>query len=185
VLQQTPAANRKARQHRNRNAKIVATLGPASGDRLTIQALFEAGADVFRLNLSHGTHEDHRQRLGAFVNGSILLKEGDSFRLDLDRDVSGDQQRASMPHPEIFHALSAGTDLLLDDGRVRLRVERFGFDFVETRVMLSAESASGKYPLEAVRMMNIIIAQTEADQCYREETYASQIPHRPVPARPS
>lgn len=49
--------------HRNRNAKIVATLGPASSDRSTIQALFDAGADVFRLNFSHGSHADHKQRL--------------------------------------------------------------------------------------------------------------------------
>jgi pyruvate kinase len=148
--------------HRKRNAKIVATLGPASADRATIQALFEAGADVFRLNFSHGTHADHKQRLdtireierdagrpigvlldlqgpklrlGTFANGPVILKEGDSFRLDLNRDKAGDQTRAPMPHPEIFSALEVGTDLLVDDGRVRLRVERFGPDFADTRVM--------------------------------------------------
>lgn len=148
--------------HRKRNAKIVATLGPASADRATIQALFEAGADVFRLNFSHGTHEDHRQRLdtireierdagrpigvlldlqgpklrlGTFANGPIVLKEGERFRLDLNREKAGDQTRAPMPHPEIFSALEVGTDLLVDDGRVRLRVERFGPDFAETRVI--------------------------------------------------
>lgn len=148
--------------HRNRNAKIVATLGPASADRETIQALFEAGADVFRLNFSHGTHADHKERLdtirsierhagrpigvlldlqgpklrlGTFANGPILLVEGASFRLDLERDKPGDQTRAPMPHPEIFNALEVGTDLLVDDGRVRLRVESFGPDFAETRVI--------------------------------------------------
>jgi pyruvate kinase len=148
--------------HRIRNAKIVATLGPASTDRATIQALFEAGADVFRLNFSHGSHEDHKQRLdtiraiegetgrpigvlldlqgpklrlGTFAQGSVQLAEGAAFRLDLDRDQPGGQERAPMPHPEIFAALEAGTDLLVDDGRVRLRVERCGPDFADTRVI--------------------------------------------------
>ena len=148
--------------HRKRNAKIVATLGPASADRATIQALFEAGADVFRLNFSHGTHADHKLRLdtireiereagrpigvlldlqgpklrlGTFANGPVVLKEGDRFRLDLNREKPGDQSRAPMPHPEIFSALEVGTDLLVDDGRVCLRVESFGPDFAETRVM--------------------------------------------------
>jgi pyruvate kinase len=147
---------------RTRNAKIVATLGPATGDRDTIRALFEAGADVFRLNFSHGTHEDHKQhletiraierevgrpigvladlqgpklRIGTFANGSIQLAEGASFRLDLERDKPGDQTRAPLPHPEIFNALTGGTDLLLDDGRVRLRVERCSPEFAETRVI--------------------------------------------------
>ncbi|WP_179403683.1 pyruvate kinase [Burkholderia guangdongensis] len=147
---------------RNRNAKIVATLGPASADRETIEALFHAGADVFRLNFSHGTHEDHKQRLdliraieadvgrpisvlldlqgpklriGTFAGGPIQLAAGDRFRLDLDKDKPGDQTRAALPHPEIFAALEAGTDLLLDDGRVRLRVERCGPDFAETQVI--------------------------------------------------
>jgi len=147
---------------RTRNAKIVATLGPASADHDTIRDLFEAGADVFRLNFSHGTHEDHKQRfdiiraierevgrpiavlidlqgpklrVGTFANGSVQLAEGASFRLDLDRDKPGDQTRAPLPHPEIFNALTEGTDLLLDDGRVCLRVERCGPEFAETRVI--------------------------------------------------
>lgn len=148
--------------HRHRNAKIVATLGPASADRATIQALFEAGADVFRLNFSHGTHADHKQRLdtiraieresgrpigvlldlqgpklrlGTFANGPVVLVEGATFRLDLNHEQPGDSTRAPMPHPEIFTALEVGTDLLVDDGRVRLRVERCGPDFADTRVM--------------------------------------------------
>ena len=114
------------------NAKIVATLGPASADRATIEALVRAGADVFRLNFSHGTHADHKQRLdlirsiesdigrpigvlldlqgpklrvGTFANGPVRLVEGASFRLDLDRTTPGDATRAPMPHPEIFAAL--------------------------------------------------------------------------------
>ena len=74
-------------------------------------------------------------RLGTFAKGPIILVEGTSFRLDLNRDKPGDQTRAPMPHPEIFNALEVGTDLLVDDGRVRLRVESFGTDFAETRVI--------------------------------------------------
>ncbi|MEI7612015.1 MAG: pyruvate kinase [Betaproteobacteria bacterium] len=148
--------------HRNRNAKIVATLGPASADKKMVEALFEAGADVFRLNFSHGSHQDHMRslsiirevehksgrpigilldlqgpklRLGKFSKGPIHLVEGESFRLDLDNDKLGDQKRAPMPHPEIFTALHKGAELLIDDGRVRLCVENCGPDFAETTVM--------------------------------------------------
>src|SRR4030095_11082999 len=142
--------------------KIVATLGPASDERQTIQALFDAGADVFRLNFSHGAHEDHKRRLdlirqveresgrpigvlldlqgpklriGTFSDGPVSLVEGKAFRLDLDTNTPGSATRVALPHPEIFAALAAGTDLLLDDGRLRLRVEKFGKDFAETRVV--------------------------------------------------
>lgn len=148
--------------YRKRNAKIVATLGPASANKEMIRALFEAGADVFRLNFSHGSHADHRRnvelvraaeqevgrpigilmdlqgpklRLGTFADGPVHLVEGARFRLDLDQSKPGDQERAPMPHPEIFAALQQGAELLVDDGRVRLRVERFGSDFADTRIM--------------------------------------------------
>lgn len=143
------------------NAKIVATLGPASADRATIEALVRAGADVFRLNFSHGTHADHQQRLdlirsieadigrpigvlldlqgpklrvGTFANGPVKLVEGARFRLDLDHKA-GDATRAPLPHPEIFAALGPGAELLLDDGRLRLKVEKSGQDFAETIVI--------------------------------------------------
>jgi len=148
--------------YRKRNAKIVATLGPASANPETVRALFAAGADVFRLNFSHGSHADHQRnieliraterevgrpigvlmdlqgpklRLGSFTGGKAVLEEGAAFRLDLDAARPGDAQRAPMPHPEIFAALEDGTDLLVDDGRVRLRVESHGADFAETRVI--------------------------------------------------
>src|SRR5512143_647106 len=144
------------------NAKIVATLGPASADRATIEALVRAGADVFRLNFSHGTHADHKQRLslirsieadigrpigvlldlqgpklrvGTFPNGPVKLVEGAPFRLDLDRTRPGDVTRASLPHPEIFAALKPGAELLLDDGRLRLKVVKSGPDFADTTVV--------------------------------------------------
>ncbi|MEN7530180.1 pyruvate kinase [Cupriavidus sp. DL-D2] len=147
---------------RLRNAKIVATLGPASTSPEIIEALFDAGADVFRLNFSHGSHDDHRQRLdtireieqargrpigvlldlqgpklriGTFADGPIQLPAGASFRLDLDRDQPGTVSRVSLPHPEIFAALREGTELLLDDGKIRLRVDHCGRDFAETTVV--------------------------------------------------
>jgi len=147
---------------RLRNAKIVATLGPASTTLDVIDALFEAGADVFRLNFSHGTHEDHRQRLetiraverergrpigvlldlqgpklriGTFLDGPVQLTSGAAFRLDLDRDAPGTRERVSLPHPEIFAALHKGTELLLDDGKIRLRVDNCGPDFADTTVV--------------------------------------------------
>jgi pyruvate kinase len=147
--------------HRQRHAKIVATLGPASSDAETIQALFEAGADVFRFNFSHGSHEQHRARcdivrrieqqtgrpiailldlqgpklrVGSFANGPVTLIAGNAFRLDLD-GTPGTSRRAPLPHPEIFAALEAGTDLLLDDGKIRLRVQACGADFADTTVI--------------------------------------------------
>ena len=147
---------------RHRNAKIVATLGPSSSTQETIRRLFEVGADVFRLNFSHGTHEDHKKRydiirtverqvgrpigvladlqgpklrLGTFANGRIQLSVGDSFELDLDGGP-GSQDRVSLPHPEIFKALSPGVQLLLDDGKVRLEVERSNERSATTRVLV-------------------------------------------------
>ena len=120
---------------RHRNVKIVATLGPASDDYETIKALHLAGADVFRLNMSHGSHDDIAQRhntirkieeelnspigiladlqgpklrVGEFKNKSETLVEGQEFRLDLKTDL-GTSKRVSLPHPEIFAALTIGS----------------------------------------------------------------------------
>ena len=155
---------------RTRNAKIVATLGPASADRHTVRQLFLAGVDVFRLNFSHGSAADHRARylmlreleaetgrpigiladlqgpklrVGTFADGPVMLAEGAAFRLDLD-PTPGNAQRAGMPHPEIFVALVPGTELLLDDGKLRLSVERCGRDFAETRVMVGGKLSERK-----------------------------------------
>lgn len=158
------------RSRRPSQTKIVATLGPASTSPEMLKALFDAGADVFRLNFSHGTHADHRQRyaliraleqevqhpiailadlqgpklrVGTFAGGKIALKAGQSFRLDMAA-VPGDETRVQMPHPEIFAAIGSGTELLLDDGKVRLRVTRSGADFAETTIVAGAALSDRK-----------------------------------------
>ena len=155
---------------RNRKTKIVATLGPASSSAEMIRKLFETGVDVFRLNFSHGTHEDHQKRvaivrkleeetgrpigifadmqgpklrLGAFRDGSIDLEKG--MRLTLDSNSApGNAQRVHLPHPEIIEALVEGSDVLLDDGRVHLRVVKKGRDFVETEVIAGKKLSDRK-----------------------------------------
>jgi len=146
---------------RNRSTKIIATLGPASSTAARIAELFDAGADVFRLNFSHGSRDDHRTRhrmireleqragrpigilcdlqgpklrVGAFVGGVAELKAGDIFQLDRTA-APGDRTRVQLPHPEIFEAVRPGLDLLLDDGRIRLRIERLAADRMECRVL--------------------------------------------------
>lgn len=155
---------------RNRQARILATLGPSSADTDRIRALHAAGADVFRLNFSHGTHADHAERyrqireieketgrpigiimdlqgpklrVGQFRDGRVQLKAGDGFRLDLD-EQAGDHTRAPLHHPEIFAALHAGTDLLLDDGKIRLRVNACGPDFADTTVVVGGALSDRK-----------------------------------------
>ncbi|MBB96818.1 MAG: pyruvate kinase, partial [Rhodobacteraceae bacterium] len=147
---------------RNRRVKIVATLGPASSDYDTIKALHEAGADVFRLNMSHGTQDDiaarhkiirqveedlestiailadlqgPKLRVSTFANGSEDLAEGDTFRMDLDADTPGDKTRVGLPHPEIFAALEPGARLLVNDGKIRMRVDSCGDDYANCTVI--------------------------------------------------
>jgi pyruvate kinase len=145
---------------RHRQAKIVATLGPASSSRDRIQALFEAGADVFRFNFSHGTHQDHQARydivrtieaemgrpitvladlqgpklrVANLVDGRVELPTGGIFRLDMDL-TPGDVNRVGIPHPEVFAALAPGVELLLDDGKLRLVVESCTADHAIARI---------------------------------------------------
>jgi pyruvate kinase len=156
---------------RMRNNKIVATLGPASATEAMIESLFLAGADIFRLNFSHGSHADHKARfdmirrieakhnrpigilqdlqgpklrVATFASGKVNLTTGQDFRLDLDTATPGDAQRVGMPHPEIFAAIKPETLLLLDDGKMRLRVKRCGADFAETEVLVNGELSDRK-----------------------------------------
>ena len=156
---------------RSRKAKIMATLGPASDEREVIAALFGAGADLFRLNFSHGEAADHRRRveiirsvereegrpigilldlqgpkfrLGTFGgDGAAEVREGDAFRLDLE-DRPGDAGRVTFPHPELYPALVPGTTVLVDDGRLRLTVTAHGADFAETEVAVGGELSDRK-----------------------------------------
>jgi len=145
---------------RLRRAKIVATLGPASSDAAMIARLFEAGADVFRINMSHTSQERMREliamirgierdtgrpigvlvdlqgpklRLGSFASGSATLSKDASFVLDGD-PAPGDSSRVSLPHPEIFAAVEPGHTLLIDDGKVRLTVTQAEPKRLVTRV---------------------------------------------------
>ena len=155
---------------RHRNVKIVATLGPASNDYAMIRALHEAGADVFRLNMSHGTHDDIRARhaiirqieqdldspiailadlqgpklrVGSFAKGEEELVEGAGFRLDLD-PAEGDATRVCLPHSEIFAALEPGANLLVNDGKIRLTVDRCGPDFADCTVAVGGTISNRK-----------------------------------------
>ncbi len=155
---------------RHRNVKIVATLGPASDSHDMLMAMFKAGADVFRLNMSHGTHDDiaarHRRvrrieretgrpiciladlqgpkiRCGTFREGEVELKAGEQFRFEMN-DAEGDQTRVSLPHEEVFSVLSPGSRLLVNDGRVHLTVEDCGADFANCRVAVGGEISDRK-----------------------------------------
>ncbi|MFK8077794.1 MAG: pyruvate kinase [Granulosicoccus sp.] len=155
---------------RRRNAKIIGTLGPSSNSHETIRALFDAGIDVFRLNFSHGTHEDHARtygiireieiergrpigiladlqgpklRVGTFANKSEMLKPGEKFVLDQD-PTPGDATRAPLLHPEIFAALTVGAQLLINDGKIRLKVLEFDEQRALTEVMVGGEISGNK-----------------------------------------
>lgn len=155
---------------RMRSVKIVATLGPASDTYDMIRKLSEAGADVFRLNMSHGTQEDIREkhatirdverdigrpigiladlqgpklRCGVFANGAEELVIGNSFRFDLD-ETEGNVNRVCLPHPEIFDALSLGETLLVNDGKIRLRVTDCGDDFAECDIEVGGTISNRK-----------------------------------------
>jgi len=155
---------------RLRRAKIIATLGPASSDGPTIARLFEAGADVFRINMSHTPQDRMREivasiraveeshgrpigimadlqgpklRVGSFSGGSTTLAKGEQFVLDSDSAV-GDTNRVYLPHPEILAGLQVGHTLLLDDGKVRLRAEETSPTRTVTRVEVGGKLSDRK-----------------------------------------
>jgi pyruvate kinase len=155
---------------RLRRSKILATLGPASSDSAMIRRLFEAGADVFRINMSHTPHDKLRElvktirnvesgygrpigilvdlqgpklRLGTFAEGAIQLKNGERFTLDSDK-TPGDSRRVQLPHPEILLALRPGHALLLDDGKVKLIAEDTTSERAVTRVVIGGRMSDRK-----------------------------------------
>jgi len=156
--------------HRSRRAKIVATVGPASADPQMLEALFYAGVDTFRLNFSHGAHEDHAKvhaairalevktkrpigilldlqgpkiRIGKLVDGRLTLIPGETIRFVLD-SAEGGKDAIPLPHKEIFAAISPGQDLLIDDGRVRVRVKGLGDDWLEAEVIVGGVISNRK-----------------------------------------
>jgi pyruvate kinase len=156
---------------RHRRTKIIATLGPASATVEMLEKLFRAGADVFRLNFSHGTQQDHAERIlmirevekrfgrpigiladvqgpklrvGKFAAGRVQLSPNNPFRLDLS-PTPGDVRRVQLPHPEIIAAARIGTTLLLDDGKLKLRVTRqVEGDHLETEVVVGGPLSDRK-----------------------------------------
>lgn len=155
---------------RLRRIKILATLGPASSDSASIRKLFEAGADVFRINMSHTPHDKMRElvatirnvessygrpigilvdlqgpklRLGNFENGFVELNNGAMFTLDSD-PAPGDKTRVHLPHPEILKALRPGHALLIDDGKLRLIAEETSPDHALVRVVTGGKMSDRK-----------------------------------------
>jgi pyruvate kinase len=183
---------------KRRHAKIIATLGPDTSSPEAIEALWEAGADVFRLNMSHSGRDDHRGRvkairaverklqrpigiladlqgpkfrIGTFAKGGIELAAGKPFRLDLS-DKPGDAKRAPLPHPDVIAALGPGNDILLDDGKVRLTVEKVGKDFVDT-VVATGGPLSDRKGVNVPGIVLPVSALTDKDR--RDLTFALEL----------
>ena len=143
---------------RGRKVKILATIGPASRDPEMLRRLLKTGADAFRLNLSHGEHGDHeaairairalekefgrpitiladlqgpKLRVGTFADGEATIPHGRHFTLDRD-PTPGSAMRVELPHPELFDVLEKGQRLLINDGKIRLRVQKAMADRIET-----------------------------------------------------
>jgi pyruvate kinase len=150
--------------------KIVATLGPASHDEKTIEELARAGADVFRINMSHASHEvlhetarrirevearlNHplgvlvdlqgpKLRVAKFAEGAVQLAAGQTFTFDSD-ETPGTTERVYLPHPEILESVAVGDRLLLDDGKLSMKATRVGTGFVETEVVYGGKLSDKK-----------------------------------------
>jgi len=155
---------------RLRRVKIIATLGPASNDEKTIEELTRAGADVFRINMSHASHDLLKQtvqrirsveerlhhpigilvdlqgpklRVGTFEGGSTQLKQGATFTLD-SNPAPGTAERVQMPHPEIIESVSVGDRLLLDDGKLQLKATKVGGGSIVTEVIYGGKLSDKK-----------------------------------------
>jgi pyruvate kinase len=147
--------------HRNRRAKIVATVGPASSSPEQLKELFLAGVDTFRMNFSHGVQDDHAKvhatiralerevgrpigilqdlqgpkiRIGTIRDGKIAVAAGETIRF-VREGGDGDKDAIPLPHDEIFAAIAPGQDLLVDDGRVRARVTGIGDHYLDATVI--------------------------------------------------
>lgn len=154
---------------RRRKVRILATLGPASNTLDQIRALYLAGADAFRINMSHGTHEQHatvighiralekelgrpmtiladlqgpKIRIGRFES-PVDVRAGRHFTLDSSKNL-GTERRAHLPHPEIFGAVEPGQRLLIDDGKIVLLVKSTSSESIETEILVGGQLSSNK-----------------------------------------
>ncbi len=174
---------------RDRNTKIIATLGPSSSTFEMIESLFLSGVDVFRLNFSHGDHAGHLQnlhfiqdvekkynrpigvladlqgpkiRIGVIENGPVTLKSSDLFELHL-HPVRGTEKAVQLSHPEIFNVAEKGTSLLLDDGKIKLTVLKNKENILTCEVIVGGPLSSRK----GVNVPNIqlpLSAMTDKDR---------------------
>ncbi len=149
-----------------KKTKIIATLGPSSEDEKTIENLYKNGLDIVRLNLSHGDHNYHKSlidkvrkidksipilfdlqgpklRIGKFKNKKIYLKNGDNFILTT-KEIVGNENRVSVGYKDLPKYLSNGDIVLLDDGRIKLKVISKGLDYIETKVISGGELSNNK-----------------------------------------
>ena len=176
---------------RQRKVRILATLGPASANAEMIAALHRAGADAFRVNMSHGDHEGHAKviaairaleketgrpttilvdlqgpklRVGTFRDGPAELATGATFVLDTDK-APGDATRVHLPHPELFAALEPETRLLVDDGKLVLRVKSVATDRIETLVEVGDRRGEGVNLLLGLHYLNLQLGVGQ--QCQR------------------
>lgn len=187
----------KSLSPRARKVRILATLGPSSSDAGTIRDLYLAGADAFRLNMSHGAHETHeaniahiralekeygrpttiladlqgpKLRVGSFANNLVTLKAGQKFMFDKD-EAPGTAKRVNLPHDEIYDALEPDTRLLIDDGRLVLRVKAVESDRIETVVEVGGPLSNRK----GVNVPDVVLpvaALTDKDR--RDLSFAMQ-----------
>ena len=174
---------------RGRKVKILATLGPASRSPEMIEKLMRAGADAFRVNMSHGDHETHAQtiaairavekslgkpvavlcdlqgpklRVGTFKEGRAVIRHSGHFTFDRD-PTPGDETRVCLPHPELFKVLHKGQRLLIDDGKLKLRV----IEANEDRILCSAEVGGVISDRKGVNVPDAVVpipALTEKDR---------------------
>ncbi|MCB1516837.1 MAG: pyruvate kinase [Hyphomicrobiaceae bacterium] len=183
-----------------RRVKILATLGPASNSDDMVRRLVEAGANVFRINMSHASHDLMREtvarirrveeqlgrplgilvdlqgpkiRVGTFANGAAELMDGQTFALDRDPAL-GDVTRVYLPHPEIFEAIEAGHRLLLDDGKIALKVTGVTGDRITTEVLHGGVLSNKKGVSVPDTLLNLS-AMTEKDHADLEEALDEQI----------
>ncbi len=184
---------------RHRKVKVLATLGPASSEEETIQKLHEAGADAFRINMSHASHDLMREliqrirnvetrcgrpigiladlqgpklRVGKFKDTAVELMPGQTFTLDKD-ETPGDAMRVFLPHPEIFDAVEPGHRLLIDDGRLQLRAEVCNGETIQCTVV-SGTKISDRKGVSLPDTTLAVGALTEKDHKDLEAVLATQ-----------